>query len=32
MRADIDAGLVGNVAERAAGEVLGDMLGWRKMR
>jgi hypothetical protein len=30
MRADIEAGLIGNVAQRAAGEVLGDMLGLAK--
>jgi hypothetical protein len=30
MRADVEAGLIGNVAQRAAGEVLGDMLGLAK--
>jgi hypothetical protein len=30
IRADLEAGLIGNVAQRAAGEVLGDMLGLAK--
>jgi AraC-like DNA-binding protein len=30
LRADVDAGLVGRIAQRAAGEVLGDMLGLAK--
>lgn len=30
MRADVEAGIVGNITQRAAGEVLGDMLGLAK--